>query len=688
MRNNIYYLLVNRQSGIALRYHAYHDGSVGFKRILSYLYLFWLNFAYYVLQIKSLGTVRGREIYENKKLLTSSSESEAWRKKNPELSVEHYVQLLSSYDVISFDIFDTLIFRPFERPVDLFLILEEKLEILDFQGLRISSEAEAREQCVKQNGHGEIGFSEIWEMLSRKIAPGEDAMQKELELEEKLCYANPFMLEVWKKLAEAGKRIIVISDMYLPGSFLETILRKNGFTGYEKLYVSNEYKKSKADGTLYGLVKNELEEKYGEGLQLIHVGDNVISDGRMAEKNGFKSLLYPKTNARSVEYRTWDQSELIGSSYRGIVEQHLYNGLRAYDMTYEYGFIYGGIFALGYCQFVHDYCSKNEIDRILFLSRDGDILQQVYALMYPEDKTEYVYWSRKTATKLIAELDRHDYFRRFLFHKVNQNITVSEILDSMELENLKSVLQSDDNCPVALNDRLETNNVRTLQQFLEEHWDQIKEAYKDQLSAAEKYYRRVLSGARKCVAVDVGWAGSGALSLRYLTSQVWKLPCEIIGLLAGTCTPFDVEPDYSEPFLQSGKLVSYLFSQSFNRDLLKKHDPHKDYNVFFELLLSSLQPNFQGFYEGKRENGADLYDQELDITLGFGSCDPNPEGIRNIQQGILDFTALYLEHFRDIPYMLNISGRNAYAPILAAAGRNESYLKTIEKKFGLEINVN
>lgn len=76
-----------------------------------------------------------------------------------------------------------------------------------------------------------------------------------------------------------------------------------------------------------------------------------------------------------------------------------------------------------------------------------------------------------------------------------------------------------------------------------------------------------------------------------------------------------------------------------------------------------------------------------DITLSFGKYDANQEGIKEIQQGIMDFVHEYREHFEYYPYMFNISGRDAYAPMLVAASHNEKYLKAIEKKFALEINV-
>lgn len=76
-------------------------------------------------------------------------------------------------------------------------------------------------------------------------------MRAEENIEQKLCYANPFMLEVWKRLLTMGKKMIIVSDMYLPGKCIAKILENAGYTGIQKVYVSNTYRKSKADGSLY-----------------------------------------------------------------------------------------------------------------------------------------------------------------------------------------------------------------------------------------------------------------------------------------------------------------------------------------------------------------------------------------------------------------------------------------------------
>lgn len=663
MKLKIYNFLVNKHPGIKERYHKFHDGAVGLKKYLSWLYLLWLNVCYYFLFCRFLGKKSDVAIYEEKKLICDKSESQKFLSET-DVNVETFIKKLSDYDVVSFDIFDTLIFRPFSEPTDLFYFIGDKLGVMDFKRIRIEMEQKARRRCFEQNGHYEVTLREIWELIHEETGIcAEDGMEFEMDMEQKFCYANPFMKKVYEEMQRQGKEIVIISDMYLPEEFLSYMLERNGYTGMKRIFVSCEYRKNKGSGTLFEYAVKEMNLSQSR----IHVGDNLVGDVKMAKKYGFATCYYPNVNKNTLLYRPYDMSSIIGGAYRGIINNHIYDGIRAHSMEYEYGFIYGGLFVTGYCAFIHEYCKKNDIEKVLFLARDGDILKQAYEKMYPEDKTEYIYWSRRAATKLMAVCDKYDFYRRFLYHKVNQGILVSQILSSMDLKELSI------SCPKELRTATLTNdNVKQVKEFLEEHWDEILTIYSNEHRKAKVYFEGKLEGCQKVVAVDIGWAGSGAIAIRTLVEKVWKIQCEVIGIIAGTNTVHNAEPEASETFLQSGKLVSYLYSFSHNRELLKKHDPNKNYNVYWELLLSSPTQQFKGFgMQG----------------LIFGAHDANQKGILEIQKGILDFVEMYCEKFKGIPYMFNISGRDAYAPMLLASSYDERYLKEIEKRFALEINI-
>ena len=667
MKLKLYNFLVNRQPGIHIRYHRFHDGVGGCRKMLSWLYLLWLNFCYYILCCRFLGRAPRAEIYEQKRLPLRESESVLAAGEHPD--VQRTTQLLLQYDVISFDIFDTLLFRPFSEPADLFFFVGAELDYMDFKHIRMQTEQEARQLSLQKYGHAEVAIADIWKLLEAKTGlSAERGMALELSLEQRFCYANPFFLEIVAALKTAGKRILLISDMYLPSEFLQELLKGKGFPGVERIYISCEHKKSKAEGSLYELVKKELPP----GSRMIHVGDNPVSDVKHAKEHGLAVCPYPNADRYTKLYRAEDMSPIIGGAYRGVANHFLYNGTQIHGMEYEYGFLYGGLFVLGYCNFIHEYCRQENIDKLLFLARDGDILKQVYDKVFPGEQTEYVYWSRAASASLMAPYDKYDYFRRYLYHKTNKGYTLEQVFKAMGLERLLPYLPS----PMIGTTVLTDGNVELLKCFLEKEWDTVLAHCREQQTAAGEYYKAVLSSCKKVCAVDIGWAGSGAMALAYLTEHVWKLPCEVTGLLAGTNTVHNAEPDASEMFLQTGKLKAYLYSRSHNVDLMKKHDPNRDYNVFWELLLSSPTRQFLGF---SWESG--------NVKLHFGNEEENPEGIREIQRGILDFCQEYLRHFGAYPYMLRISGRDAYAPMLAASGHGEEYLKMIAAKFQLRIQV-
>lgn len=95
-------------------------------------------------------------------------------------------------------------------------------------------------------------------------------------------------------------------------------------------------------------------------------------------------------------------------------------------------------------------------------------------------------------------------------------------------------------------------------------------------------------------------------------------------------------------------------------------------------MLSSPTPQFCGFAKGEDENSWKLI---------FGKYDDNQKGIQDIQSGILSFVMEYKRQFHKTSFMYNISGRDAYAPMLLAAGKRERYLKEIEKRFHFDANV-
>ena len=642
----IYAKTVNQNPDISRKYQQYRKKVHGAKRMLAWGYLVRLNLQYRMFG----GAGISGDFYERKKLNTEKPESQLFPLDPPEI----LAQKLAQYDVISFDVFDTLIFRPFSLPSDLFFALSERFGYIDLERIRREMEEKARKEKQKKNGHREVSLEEIWQVMERETGiPKEEGMQAEIEYEKKYCFANPYMLEVVKKLQSLGKRLILISDMYLSEKDIEELLENCGYDRFEQCFVSCEYGKSKNLGDLY----DEVKQKIGESCRFAHVGDNTFSDQKQAGKHGFTAFPYRNVNELGRQYRAEDMSAVTGSLYRGVVNAKLYHGNQAYSFLYEVGYVYGGLFVLGYCRWIHEWAEARNIDKILFLARDGDILSKAYQKLYPGEKSRwaYVYWSRLAAVKLTARDFKYDYFRRFLYHKTNQGYSMESILSSMELEDLLEDFLKDKKYEKST--PLTDANVESVREYLMEHWERVLSHYQEQSEAAKCYYQKILAGCKTAAAVDVGWAGSGAVALNHMVNQVWHLDCEIYGLIAGTNSVYNREPDGSEAFLFHKKMESYLFSQSHNRDLWKTHNPGRGHNVIAELLLASSDCSLKGFHK-----------------TGPVFCKKKEEiDSVQVQKGILDFIDDFLAEVKEIPA---VSGRDAYAPI-AVLLENEEWVQKV-----------
>ncbi|MCD8025876.1 MAG: HAD-IA family hydrolase, partial [Clostridiales bacterium] len=438
-------------------------------------------------------------------------------------------------DVVSFDIFDTLILRPFDNPKSVFFILGELNKCPGFKRYRELSEKLARREAFENTGSYEVTLRDIYEKMNRFVVLDiEKAMQYEIETEINLCFANPYMKQVFLEAKNLGKTIIAVSDMYLPKEVIEKMLLKCGYEGIDEIIVSNEYGKGKRSGELYEIVK----EKYGEEKSYIHIGDNFVSDNRSAKRCGITAVWYKNVNARGNSHRAFDMTSLVGSAYRGIVNAKLQNGSREYSQFYEFGYTYAGFLVLGYCSYIHEYSKNNGIEKILFLSRDGYILKDVYDKLYPDESTEYVYWSRSAATKLTIKRFRNELLLRYIKYKIPRQMTISQILKAMDLTQMQSFL---DESGITEDTVLTNENYEDIVKVFIDNWDVAVKQYERSSLAAKQYYSEALDGCKNAVIVDIGWAASGFSALRYLIEDEWQLGCRVSGLVAGSTYLHDMD---------------------------------------------------------------------------------------------------------------------------------------------------
>ena len=328
---------------------------------------------------------------------------------------ENISNLLLNYEVISFDIFDTLITRLVYEPDDIFKMMERLIYAKWGKKVNyLSCRKDAERLAVLEHGD----FCNIHHIYKRipeiSIFTEEEAQQlknMEIQLEYDFCIPRRDALSIYKKLVRSGRRIILVSDMYLTEDIVASMLKKCGYEGYESIWVSCEKGKRKDNDTLWA----EFFKIY-EAYKTIHIGDNPHSDCQLVGDRQRINMLWLSPRD---QFRFSDQFDkfqrFIGTSIENsltlgfLVNHCLYNSPFALRDT---GFAQinslkdasQGIFAplfLRFSQYLSDTCSTGQV--LLFLSREGYFLQKLY-IKYSEAfqrdtcKNYYFLTSRRTAS--------------------------------------------------------------------------------------------------------------------------------------------------------------------------------------------------------------------------------------------------------------------------------------------------
>ncbi len=554
---------------------------------------------------------------------------------------------LEKYEMISFDVFDTLLLRKVEKPTDVFLYMEAKYQLPRFAYQRVRAEAEARKKSLM----GEVGLDDIYEVLARWInMDAECWKEREILAERTLCYANPYMKELIEELLIMGKRIIAVSDMYLSAEVVGQLLADAGYSGMEKLFVSNEFQASKGNGKLYEAVKD-----WADTNNIVHIGDNIVSDYVNARKADLESFHYPNVNAQyGINHLLYGMSNLTGAFTKGIINGYLNNGMNKVTPYFEYGMINGGLLACGYCEFLNKVVKEKRIDKILFVARDGYIVKKVYNAFYDECANDYILFSRFCSEQILFEKYTEDYIHHNFYYRLGleKKVTLEQLLQEIDLEFLIEKLSE-----YNLNkEELYTSaNSERVVDFIYQEKEAIIRYFKATQDNMYSYLKPMIEGHKKILVVDLGWFGTGGLAVKFLLEEKFGRNVEVISALVGT----NEDPSL-ESRIARGDLQPYAYSPVHNVYLLHWHTRHQYniHNLLIELLFSAPQPSFLKFE--KLENG------KIISKYGYEEKE-NYDIINEMHRGIMKFAEIYNSLDSEIKSMLQIGGGDAYAAFMCTA---------------------
>lgn len=572
------------------------------------------------------------------------------------LKGEEMIKELRNADIVSFDVFDTLVFRVVEKPRDVFRLLEAENHIMKFAKYREEAEREAR----RRNKNKEITIENIYELLEEMLGiDKEQGIQQEIDMEKKVCFANPYLKNVWMALED--KKKIVSSDMYLPQTIIRDILGSCGYQGISEIFVSCDINKTKATGQL----QKYIAEQLGTDKKYIHVGDNYKSDIKQSLQCGWKALYYKNIYKLGKLYRRSEMRTIASSVYKGLVNAKLYSGAYSEDAFYEYGYVYGGILAVGYCQYLCKLSSEKKIDQFLFLARDGYIIKKLYDEMSGyEVSTEYVPFSRYASYQLTMERNWRSFLKYVIKPRILEEKKIKEVFRECDIEFLMNLQQQYNIEPEK---KFTETEFEILKRIYRENIDWIAKQCKSTCEGAEKYFRKIIGNKKNIYVVDIGWQGTGANCLKYFLEEKCNMNVEVHGVVMGTANN-----ETTDVFISNEDMMSYLFSTQHNSQMLRRHSAIRNDRIMRDLLVEVLftedNPSFWKF---------DM-DWKGNTKFVYAAKESNHVAIENIQRGIFDFAAEYLKMQKKLGSIMNICGQEAYIPLDGLA-QNKKYVKTILK---------
>jgi len=310
-------------------------------------------------------------------------------------------QIITNHDVVSFDIFDTLLLRPYTKPADLFLHLEKLCGQTGFSIARTNAEKKARKIHSRKE---EVTFDQIYDQIDNQY---KYLKHKELDLENQILRVNDEIKDIYEYAVKLNKTVIFISDMYLPKEFVEKVLNKNGYTIYHKLYISSDLNLTKRSASLYKYALNDLGIK---PQAVLHIGDNYHADCEMSKKSGISCFYYPKkidrllaSNRALAAFHKNNSHEIGCSVILGVLS------LSSREKSWQsIGYEYAGPAIFSYVKWLDSAFKSDEIDHAFFVARDGYSLQKVFDLIKTsETKSHYIYAPRNL--NLIVNLDIEAY---------------------------------------------------------------------------------------------------------------------------------------------------------------------------------------------------------------------------------------------------------------------------------------
>lgn len=552
------------------------------------------------------------------------------------INVSKLKKICDNHNVISFDIFDTLIKRNLKNPEDIFEILEEYgrkyLGIKNFSAIRRDTARYMFRNVPFVNLHGI--YREIEKRINNKLVYKLE--EKEIELEFLLVTPNYEIQQLYNYCRSKNKKIIAISDMYLEKNIINKMLQKCGYN-IKDLFVSCDMKGNKINGTLFKKIRNEL--CISNKTRWLHIGDSIRGDFFGAIKSGLHVYHIPRHiyHVNDKKYRN-----KISDNKNYEIFYNLINNNIPYQKNYyqKFGYAIVGLLVFNYTKWLIDKLKKNDIKTVFFLSRDGFILKEVFDMLNNYDiKSKYLYVSRR-AIRIPYAAFYNSFEDIISILPPTKLYTMKQFFDILGLEaekyiNICMKYGFDLNTYVSLSDIKNKKCFRDI--YSEIYGDFVKNANIEYANFRQYLKQEEFEG--RVAIVDIGWNNSMQFFIENLPVMD-ENKLNIYGYYIG------VHPNARK----------VLNSEGFISDL--KNGTDVSSGMGFVGLLESVFLSQEGSVKSYKKFGKQIIPELLPYE--YKNNDKELEAFRYIQKGIINFVKSAMQIDETIYSVLN--GYDAFLP--------------------------
>lgn len=441
-------------------------------------------------------------------------------------------RILEWAELVSFDVFDTLLFRRCSAETVQRGVAAALGKALGQSSDAIENVLRAREQAYAdaalQNQKSSLDFEAHLDAINlawvKRLTPEHPerwealasiARNAKIRFERWACYANPVMPSLLQGLRQQGKRLVFVSDMYLGEALVSELLADCGLRQYFSAgYVSGDILLTKHSGRLFSHV---LQTEGVMPENMLHIGDNSHADGWRAVEQGIRAVVV-RERKRPIKRMLFDHRHaLLDPRWHGH-NATWFASVAAHHTTEPQIFALGrDVLGAPFAAFIHgltEYCLQTKPDAVYFLSREGMLLKDLYdrfveTMDLALPKGGYLCASRLSA----ATAAMRGYGRREIMLKLNASRihTVRGMLSLLRLPPDKlETLAHFSSDTLDLDQPLDILNSPAFARLVENPAIQARarQLGEEARRALRAYLRtRGFFNAQRVVLVDVGWAG-------------------------------------------------------------------------------------------------------------------------------------------------------------------------------------